>query len=93
MHPEQVIIEQLLTEKAVGARVLSRYAFRVHSKATKTEIAQAVKRLFKVNVTAVNTSNVRSKRRVLGRSIGRTASWKKAYVTLKQGQKIEELEV
>jgi len=93
MHPEQVIIEQLLTEKAVGGRALSRYAFRVHSNASKTQIAQAVKKLFKVNVIAVNTSSVRSKRRVLGRSIGRTSSWKKAYVTLKQGQKIEELEV
>jgi large subunit ribosomal protein L23 len=93
MHPEQIIIEQLLTEKAVGAKALSCYVFKVHLQATKIAIAQAVEKLFKVKVIAVNTGNVRSKRRILGRSIGRTPSWKKAYVTLKAGQKIEELEV
>jgi large subunit ribosomal protein L23 len=93
MYPEQIIIEQVITEKAVEGRAQSRYVFRVHPKATKTSIAQAVKKIFKVDVTAVNTSNVRAKRRVVGRSVGSTSTWKKAYVTLKSGQKIEELEV
>ena len=93
MHPTQVIIEQLLTEKAVSARAQSCYVFKVNSRATKTAVMQAVKKLFKVDVVSVNTSNVRAKRRILGKSIGSTASWKKAYVTLKEGQKIEELEV
>lgn len=92
MLPEQTIIELVLTEKAVGERPLSRYVFKVHPKATKNSIAQAVEKLFKVRVTAVNTTKVRPKRRVMGRSIGRTSHWKKAYVTLEQGQKIEELE-
>jgi large subunit ribosomal protein L23 len=92
MQPEQIIIGPVVTEKAVGQRLASRYVFKVHLDATKTSIAQAVSRLFKVRVRAVNTSQVRSKRRILGRSIGRTAQWKKAYVTLEQGQKIEELE-
>ena len=93
MHPEQIIIEPVITEKAVGERALSRYVFKVHLNATKTSIAQAVEKLFKVKVIAVNTSQVRPKRRIMGRSIGRTAYWKKAYVTLESGQKIEELEV
>ena len=92
MLPEQTIIELVLTEKAVGERALSRYVFKVHPKATKTSVAQAVEKLFKVRVTAVNTSMVRPRRRIMGRSIGRTSHWKKAYVTLAQGQKIEELE-
>ena len=92
MEFEQIIIEPVITEKAVGERMLSRYVFKVHPKATKVNIAQAVAKLFKVEVKAVNTSRVRAKRRILGRSIGSTPQWKKAYVTLKQGQKIEELE-
>ncbi|MEA3494203.1 MAG: 50S ribosomal protein L23 [Candidatus Margulisiibacteriota bacterium] len=93
MHPEQIIIEQVITEKAVGVKMNSCYVFKVHPDATKISIAQSIGKLFKVDVVSVNTSNVRPKRRVLGRSIGKTSSWKKAYVTLKKGQKIEELEV
>lgn len=93
MHPEQIIIEQVVTEKAVEVKVNSCYVFKVHKKATKISIAQSIEKLFKVEVVSVNTSNVRPKRRVVGRSTGTTSSWKKAYVTLKKGQKIEELEV
>ena len=92
MRPEQIIVEPVITEKAVGERVLSRYVFKVNPLANKTSIARAIEELFKVSVLAVNTSRVRSKRRIMGRSIGRTSHWKKAYVTLEQGQKIEELE-
>jgi len=92
MEPEQIIIAPVVTEKAVGVRALSCYTFRVNIAATKVAIAQAVAKMFKVKVKSVNTSFVRAKRRVMGRSIGQTSSWKKAYVTLLAGQKIEELE-
>jgi large subunit ribosomal protein L23 len=92
MHPEEILVEPLITEKAVGERALSRYVFKVNPLATKIDIAQAVERFFKVKVKSVNTNIVRPKRRILGRSIGRTSEWKKAYVTLQQGQRIEELE-
>jgi len=92
MHPEQIILAPVVTEKAVGARAFSCYCFKVHSQATKIEITQAIEKIFKVRVKAVNTLKVRSKKRVTGRSIGRTSQWKKAYVTLAAGQKIEELE-
>lgn len=92
MHYGQIIIEPIITEKAVLGKALSRYVFKVHPDATKVAITQAVEKLFKVKVVSVNTTKVRAKRRVMGRSIGRTSSWKKAYVTLKSGEKIEELE-
>ena len=93
MYPEQIIIEPLVTEKAVGVKALSRYVFKVHLNATKIDVGQAVEKLFKVKVVAVNTCKVRPKRRIMGGSIGRTSRWKKAYVSLAAGQKIEELEV
>ncbi len=92
MEAEQIIIEPLLTEKSVKERAASRYAFKVHLRATKVAVKLAVQQLFKVKVTDVNTCHVRPKQRITGRSIGRTSSWKKAYVTLAAGQKIAELE-
>lgn len=92
MDPEQIILEPVITEKAVGERALSRYVFKVHLDATKVAIKQAVRKVFKVKVKDVNVCYVRGKRRVVGRWIGRTAHWKKAYVTLEPGQKISELE-
>jgi large subunit ribosomal protein L23 len=92
MHPEQIIIKPVITEKAVGARALSCYCFSVHLNATKVDVAQAIEKVYKVKVKAVNTLKVRPKKRIVGRSIGRTSHWKKAYVTLMPGQKIEELE-
>ncbi|MBU0501788.1 MAG: 50S ribosomal protein L23 [bacterium] len=92
MQPDQIIVEPIITEKALARRALSGYVFKVHNKATKIDVALAIEKIFKVNVTSVNTCKVRSKRRVSGKSIGRTSSWKKAYVTLSKGQKIEELE-
>jgi large subunit ribosomal protein L23 len=93
MLPEQIIIEPLLTEKAVGEKAMFRYVFKVHPEANKISIKHAIEKLFKVKVRDVNTSRVRSKRRIMGRSIGRTSQWKKAYITVAKGQKIQELEV
>ena len=92
MHPEQIILEPIITEKSVAARAASRYVFKVHPRATKIAVKQAIEKIFKVKVTDVNTCHIRSKRKVTGKSIGRTAQGKKAYVTLAGGQKIQELE-
>jgi len=78
MDPAQTIIEPIITEKAILVKTEGRYVFRVHPKATKIDIKRAVEKLFKVSVKDVNTV---------------TTSYKKAYVTLKKDQKIEELEV
>ncbi len=93
MYPEQIIIAPIITEKAMSGRTISRYVFKVHPKSTKVDVAQAVEKLFKVKVKDVNTCNVRAKSRMRGRYMGRTSSWKKAYVTLVSGAKIEELEI
>lgn len=92
MHHEQIIIEPVITEKSLSGRADSRYVFRVNLNAEKIEIRKAIEKIFKVKVLAVNTTYVRPKQRVMGKSIGRTSRWKKAYVTLASGQKIQELE-
>ena len=92
MHPERIIVAPLITEKAVGERVRSKYVFLVQPQATKIDVANAVEKMYKVKVVAVNTCRVRAKRKIVGRSIGKTSAQKKAYVVLAAGQKIEEIE-
>jgi len=93
MEAEQIIIAPITTEKTVRARELTRYTFKINLLATKIAVKQAVEKLFKVKVKAVNLCYVRPKIRMSGRGQGRTSRWKKAYVTLVAGQKIQELEV
>jgi large subunit ribosomal protein L23 len=68
-----------------------KYLFKVDPRATKTEIALAVADAFKVEVVSVNTMHVRGKERRRGRTRGFQPSWKKAVVTLAEGQKIESM--
>lgn len=91
--PHQIIIGQIVTEKTTDLRASSVYVFRVQKDATKGQIVNAVKTVFNVTPESVNTTKVRGKARQMGRSIGVTAGWKKAYVKLKKGEKIKELEV
>ena len=93
MRLENVLIEPLVTEKGSMERAFGAYLFKVDKKATKVDIRIAVEKMFKVKVKKVNTLNVDGKKKIMGRSIGRTASWKKAYVTLLPGQKIDQLEI
>ena len=90
--PYQIILAPIVTEKSSGLRANSVYVFKVIKDATKTQIRNALKIAFGVDVMSINTAKVRGKVRQLGRSIGVTAGWKKAYVQLKEGQKIKELE-
>ena len=66
-----------------------RYTFAVAKAATKQEIAQAVAESFKVDVVAVNTLTVKGKVRKVGKRVGKQSDWKKAVVTLAEGQRIE----
>jgi large subunit ribosomal protein L23 len=93
VDPAQTILEPIITEKAISAKADGRYVFKVHPRATKIDIKRAIEKLFKVSVKDVNTVSSKGKSRVTGWKIGRTPSYKKAYVTLKKDQKIEELEV
>ncbi|MDP9002147.1 MAG: 50S ribosomal protein L23 [Myxococcota bacterium] len=91
MTPEQVIRRPIvLTEKANALREKdNQVIFEVARSANKVQIRDAVQKLFKVNVTQVNTMVVRGKERRMGRGHARTQNWKKAIVTLKDGDSID----
>ena len=89
----ELIVGPVVTEKSSAAyQARKEYAFRVHSEATKPQIKAAIESLFKVSVTGVRTMIMRAKRRTYGRYAGRRPSWKKAIVTLKEGDSIEVFE-
>ncbi len=92
--PYAIIKRPLITEKGMGVSPLSKYVFEVDINANKIEIADAVKKIFPaVDVVKVNTLRVKGKTKRMGRmGQGKTADWKKAYVTLKAGQHIEIFE-
>jgi large subunit ribosomal protein L23 len=79
-----------LTEKStLLSEKHNKYVFRVNPKANKIQIKQAVERLFQKKVLDVNTCNYAGKWARVRGPIGRKAKWKKAIVTLKEGEKIE----
>ena len=93
MNLNDVIKGPLITEKLDKAREHFRqYSFIVDRKATKYDVARAVESLFKVSVEGVRTNIVRGKTKRVGRSIGKRPNFKKAVVTLKEGDKIELFE-
>ena len=93
MSAEGLIIAPLITEKGtIAGERANQVIFRVRPEATKDKIRLIVEEMFKVTVLAVRTSNFLGKERRRGRVVGRKADWKKAYVTLKQGDKIEFFE-
>ncbi|BDG06770.1 50S ribosomal protein L23 [Anaeromyxobacter oryzae] len=86
---QEVVKRPLITEKAERNREAARqYAFEVHRDATKIQVKQAVEKLFNVHVLAVRTAIARGKTKRVGRNIGRRPNWKKAFVTLKEGETI-----
>ena len=85
-----VLIAPILSEKSVITKdEQNRYTFRVNPKATKPEIKKAVETLFKVKVSAVRTAMLPGKLHRVGRYEGYRSDWKKAIVTVKEGQKID----
>jgi large subunit ribosomal protein L23 len=88
----KLIEKPILTEKTTFLREGNTYTFKVDSRANKIQIRQAIEALFEVKVKAVRTVSVPSKPRRQGAIQGRRAGWKKAYVTLRQGETIEALE-
>ena len=92
IHPYQVLVRPLITEKATILAGDRKYAFEVAPHANKPQIRNAVEKAFSVSVTKVNTLNVQGKRRRRGRLQSRTRSWKKAIVTLAEGESIQIFE-
>jgi len=88
-----VIKRPLLTEKSTQLRELhNQYCFEVVKGASKDAIKLAIEELFKVKVKDIKTMQYRGKRKRVGRSIGMTSAWKKAVVTLAEGNTIELFE-
>jgi large subunit ribosomal protein L23 len=92
MDVRQVIVEPVVSEKSYALMADGKYTFRVDSRAHKTQIAEAIERIFDVKVTAVRTAQVRSKPKRRGVHKGKTRSWKKAVVQLGPGDRIELFE-
>jgi large subunit ribosomal protein L23 len=89
----QIIKKPLITEKAnILKEKDNKVAFVVALEANKAEIKEAVERLLKVKVLKVNVATMKGKPRRIGRTSGKRADWKKAVVTLRQGDRIEFFE-
>jgi large subunit ribosomal protein L23 len=90
---QDVVKRPLITEKSErGREAAQQYAFEVHRDATKIQVKTAVEKLFGVHVTAIRTSIARGKNKRVGRNMGRRPNWKKAIVTLKEGESISLFE-
>jgi large subunit ribosomal protein L23 len=91
MEPHQILIRPIISEKNTMLNEQGQYVFEVDQRANKIMVRKAVEELFNVNVTAVNIMNVSGKRRRAPRSrtYGMTRTWKKAVVSLVEGQRIE----
>lgn len=87
---QSIIIRPIITEASIEALEMRKYTFEVAKDANKVEIAKAVEELFGVKVQKVNTMNVYGKSRRMGKYEGRTPNWKKAVVTLREGEKTIE---
>jgi large subunit ribosomal protein L23 len=86
------LLSPWITEASTAAMELNKYVFKVDPKANKNQIKKAVEDLYKVKVTSVNTVKVVKKFRNYGRTPGWKSGFKKAIVTVKEGDKIELFE-
>jgi large subunit ribosomal protein L23 len=88
-----IIRRPVVTEKSTALKEENnQLVFEVGLDANKSEVKKAIERLFKVTVLSVRTQNREGKRKRLGRSVGRRKHWKKAIVTLKEGDRIDFFE-
>ena len=92
IHINDVLIQPVLSEKATALREQGKYVFVVRPDASKTQIKEAVSKLFNVKVISCTTSNVAGKQKRLRGKPGMTSSWKKAVVRLAPGETIKVFE-
>lgn len=89
-EPMEIIQAPLVTEKgSVLGEKTNQVLFRVRPDANKVEVKKAIEALFKVKVLKVRMARYLGKIRRVGKNVGRLSQWKKAYVTLKEGDKID----
>ena len=90
---QKIVRRPMVTEKSTQQKDANRqYVFEVDRNANKIEIQSAIERLFKVKVLKVRSCNVLGKVKRLGRRFGKRPDWKKAIVTLKEGDRIDFFE-
>ncbi len=89
MNARDILKRPIITEKTMTIAVENKYTFEVNPQANKIQVRRAVEEIFGVTVTKVTTLRTSSKVRRRGRTLGETREWKKAVVTLKEGDKIE----
>ena len=92
LHPGQVLLRPVISEKSYEQITQNKYTFKVHRDAHKTQVRQAVEELFDVKVVNVNIVKVQSKPKRRGMFRGSRPGWKKAIVELKAGDSIEIFE-
>ncbi len=92
MNVRDMIVKPVVTEKSVDLMAENKYCFKVAKKANKIEIKKAIEEIFKVRVIDVHTMNVKGKQKRVGRNVGMTSGYKKAIVTLAEGDTIEIFE-
>ena len=91
-NPRDIIIAPVVSEKSYAGVQDKRYSFFVDLRATKSQIKSAIEEIFNVKVVKISTSNIKSKPRRLGKSVGRSSRKKKAVVTLSKKDKIDFFE-
>ena len=93
-NPYEILVRPLVTEKSTFLQERTNdYVFEVNPNANRVEIQKEIERVFpKVKVKSVRTLNVRGKWTRVGRNIGRRSNWKKAIVSLREGDTIEIFE-
>lgn len=90
MIAHDIIKRPVVTEKTnIQKEVHNQITFEVDRKANRVEIKQAVESIFKVNVAAVKTMQIKGKKKTRGRIVGKRRNWKKAIVTLMPGERID----
>ena len=92
MDARDIIVKPLISEKAVGGMDAGKYHFQVLQIANKTQIKDAIEQIFGVKVVSVNTMRMHGKFRRVGKFVGRRSDWKKAIVTLAEGETIKVFE-
>jgi len=91
--PYDVLVRPVISEKSTMVKEHdNKIVFEVAVSATKAQVKAAVEKIFKVKVTGVHTAVVRGKNARMGKYLGRKRNWKKAYVTLNEGDTIEFFE-
>jgi len=89
LHPNEVLLAPVVSEKSYGQIVQHKYTFKVHQDAHKTQVRHAVEELFDVKVVDVNILKVQPKPKRRGLYKGTKPGWKKAIVKLREGDTIE----